>query len=149
MGLAARLGARAAGAGPIKVDAMASFGREIGVGLQMLDDLGGLTLQKSRHKGHEDLRLGRLTWPWAWLAERLDRVGFQKVRGLALAVEERAEHPETLAREMRRLLGAAGEELAESHLDQALGDLTKVMGTSPLLDELAAEIDRMRASYVG
>ena len=39
MGLAARAGAVAAGADPARSAAVAQFGEELGVGLQMLDDL--------------------------------------------------------------------------------------------------------------
>ena len=38
--------------------------------LQMLDDLSGIMSDQRRSKGLEDLRLGRLTWPWAWLERK-------------------------------------------------------------------------------
>ena len=41
-------------------------------GLQMLDDLSGVLNPQRRHKGCEDLALGRATWLWAWLSEDLD-----------------------------------------------------------------------------
>ncbi|HWN71163.1 MAG TPA: polyprenyl synthetase family protein, partial [Haliangium sp.] len=68
MELGAALGAVAAGASSRALEAMCRFGRELGTGLQMLDDLGAITSTARRDKGAEDLRLGRPTWPWAWAA---------------------------------------------------------------------------------
>jgi geranylgeranyl pyrophosphate synthase len=148
LGLATRLGARAAGAPASLEDALGDFGCDLGLGLQMLDDLGGLVSQRSRHKGHEDLRLGRLTWPWAWLAEHLDHLTFQKLKSVAVEVEKRNEHPEVLAVLMRKGLGSRGVEAVRTHLAAAHAGLARVVGPSPRLTELRGEIDRMEASYV-
>ena len=67
--LAASLGALAAGAASARVTALGEFGRDLGIALQMLDDLGGSLSPGRQQKGDEDLRLGRPTWPWAWAAE--------------------------------------------------------------------------------
>ena len=66
--LAGALGAAAAGGPDHVVQHLGDFGRDVGIGLQMLDDLAGLVDDGRRHKGDEDLRLARVTWPWAWLA---------------------------------------------------------------------------------
>ena len=68
MGLAAAMGARCAGAPQSTVDGIRAFGARVGLALQMLDDWSGICREERRHKGLEDLRLGRVTWPWAWLA---------------------------------------------------------------------------------
>src|SRR5690606_31849625 len=71
MGLACAIAAEVAGAEPTLVGRLQELGAQLGVALQMLDDLSGLLNDRRRDKGEEDLRLGRATWPWAWLAEAL------------------------------------------------------------------------------
>ncbi|MAA79263.1 MAG: hypothetical protein CL916_08385 [Deltaproteobacteria bacterium] len=44
------------------------FGEEIGLSLQMYDDLSGVTNAKRYHKAHEDFYRLRPTWVWLWLA---------------------------------------------------------------------------------
>ena len=59
------------------------FGRRLGVGLQMLDDLSNITegtAEGDEEKLHEDLRLGRPTWPWAWAAADLDQQKFAQLQ---------------------------------------------------------------------
>lgn len=148
MGLAARLGAIAAGASPERIAALAHFGEELGVGLQMLDDLGSLCAPARRDKGQEDLRAGRPTWPWAWLAERSDELSAarlqQRLRG-ALAHRDAIE------------LTAIGDELAASTAGHGRAALRAQLAHAMTLGrahldgavhrELAAELTRLEASY--
>ncbi len=80
MSFAAELGGIAAGAPPEVLATLAGFGIALGVGLQHLDDLGGLCNGRRRDKGREDLAGRRLTWPWAYLARELDEVRFAKLQ---------------------------------------------------------------------
>ena len=83
MELACVLGA-VAGDAPERVQrALRRFGRELGVGLQMLDDLGSVQSKALRHKGNEDIRGLRPTWPWAWLAHSLSEDEYEALRNLA------------------------------------------------------------------
>ncbi|HYQ27458.1 MAG TPA: polyprenyl synthetase family protein, partial [Polyangiaceae bacterium] len=77
--LAALMGALTAGAPQSRARAIADFAQELGVGLQMLDDLGGITSERRAHKGHEDLRHARPTWPWAWAAETMAPHAFEEL----------------------------------------------------------------------
>lgn len=81
--LSATLGATAAGANEEVVSALRAFGSQLGIALQMLDDSGGLHSTQRRTKGDEDLRLGRPTWPWAWLAEALPPRDYESLRALS------------------------------------------------------------------
>lgn len=78
--LACGLGAIAAHASPDVERALATFGREVGVALQMFDDLSGIISPSRKHKGLEDLNASRPTWPWAWLAEELDAPAFRSLQ---------------------------------------------------------------------
>jgi geranylgeranyl pyrophosphate synthase len=75
VGLAMSLGAMVSGAPAELQNALRQFGRQLGVGLQMFDDLGNFSLAKPSTKHLEDLVLGRPSWVWAvasrlWSAEQ-------------------------------------------------------------------------------
>lgn len=121
-----RVGAIAAGGGQREIDALGRFGREFGVGLQMLDDLTGITSEKRCHKGHEDLIECRPTWAWAWLAEKLDAVAYVRVRGLGEEVARRDLHPELLAEPVREIIAEPGRSAIRQHLRASLSALSGV-----------------------
>lgn len=146
--LAATLGAIAAGARSELSSAIASFGRELGVGLQMLDDLGGLTSEKRCHKGHEDLVLARATWPWAWLATEPGAPGFDELSRLSREVHARATHPEQLAEALRERLGPEPQLRPRRHLEQAHARLESTCGKTPASAALARALEEMESAYV-
>lgn len=148
MELSAVLGALAAGAAPDVVDEFARFGREMGVALQMLDDVGGLVSEKRCHKGHEDLLLGRPTWPWAWLALELPAQRYSELTTLGAQVAARRHHPEILARELRSQLRGSGRVRVRRHLHAAFSSLERSTGNAPALSALRTELARMEKSYV-
>jgi geranylgeranyl pyrophosphate synthase len=145
MALAAAAGALVAGAGEEIVEPLAAFGEGLGVGLQMLDDLGGLSGQGPPGKRYEDLQQRRLTWPWAWAAATLDEPEFR-------ALEERGSDGgdiPALAESLRRTTAAHGRLQAHWHLERALAALRAGLdlARSPLLPALEAELARLEASY--
>lgn len=159
MELAAALGGIAGGADGARVEAVTRFGRELGAGLQMLDDLGGITARARWDKGCEDLRLGRPTWPWAWAAVASSAAAFGALQGRARALVV-ADHAraaddgaaddgaaEDLAGVLVRLVGVTGRARVQSSLRLALAVLEDALGPSPALDAISAEIRRLEASY--
>lgn len=145
--LAANLGALAGNAPPERALTLARFGRELGVALQMLDDLGGIFSETRAHKGHEDLLLGRPTWPWAWLAASVSETEYAALQRLARLVEQRDRHPEELAEKMREHLGAAPRRRVQQRVRRAFAELKQQLGPSPALTQLSAEIARLERSY--
>jgi geranylgeranyl diphosphate synthase type I len=143
MQLSAELGAIAAGAPPERLAALATLGREIGVSLQMLDDLTGLTSERRCHKGHEDLLGARPTWPFAWLAEQEDDVGYLRLRSLLDFVVKRDVHPEVVARELRERVAERGRRAIGERLRAALAAARASFGNARPLAELADEIARL------
>lgn len=154
--LAAELGALAAGASPDRFAACGRFGEATGIGLQMLDDLGSLTCAARRAKGREDLRGGRPTWPWAWLAahrpfawarlsamEREIAAGRRGVSGDRIDDDRIDDLIDALASE----IGALGRETIRATLDDALDDLARVFGRGPTLAWIGDELARMEHSY--
>ena len=69
MGFASILGGAIAGATEPVLSILDDFGRELGVSLQMFDDLGNLIGQCEPAKRYEDLRLSRPSWVWACAAD--------------------------------------------------------------------------------
>lgn len=147
MELAATLGAAAAGASPQRVAVLARFGHRLGIGLQMLDDAGGLTSSRRAEKGLEDLLEGRPTWPWAWLAEELDSVSYARLQSRAREVLAGGWPAEELARTLREQLGMKGRMRAREELDAAFGELQVEFGRHPMIEAVSREIDRLERSY--
>lgn len=145
--LAAELGGTAAGAEPELRAELARFGRNYGVALQMLDDVSGLFEERRAHKGHEDLVNGRPTWPWAWLAQKLDEVSYSRLQHRARAVEKRELHPEALAKALRRELGQSPYRAVHEVLGAALARLERKVDSRRLLDPLVEEIERLERAY--
>jgi geranylgeranyl pyrophosphate synthase len=147
MELSAVLGAVAAGAAPALVSELGELGRSMGVALQMLDDVGGLVSEKRCHKGHEDLLLGRPTWPWAWLSSELPKERYDELCKLGTDVTQRKLHPEVLARLLQRHLRGSGRVRVRRHIHRAFARLEAVTGPGPALSELRAQLQRMEKSY--
>ena len=68
MGFAAVLGGVIAGASATRLSALDEFGRDLGVSLQMFDDLGNVTGIREPSKRYEDLMALRPSWVWACAA---------------------------------------------------------------------------------
>lgn len=147
VGLAATLGALAADAPPEQVRALSSFGSALGVGIQMLDDLGGFLSPRREEKAREDLLHGRPTWPWAWLAESAPPDLFMELQVAGQRVI-RGEAPQALLDGLRRAIGEHGKVAAEHHLQRALSLLQKRFPEHQALDTLRLEIERLMKSYV-
>lgn len=145
--LAAEVGAICAGASEDTTAALAKFGRALGIGLQMLDDLGGIYCARQCHKGHEDLLHGRPTWIWAWLAEELDELSYTRLQHAARDVERRELHPEVLAKAIRERLGSAARARVRAQFERALDELRAAVGASPALKSLEGRLARLEQSY--
>jgi geranylgeranyl pyrophosphate synthase len=149
MGLAARIGALAAGASAERCAAIAHFGEELGVGLQMLDDLGAITSRSRRDKGLEDLRGGRPTWPWAWLCSTVDELAVarlqQRLRA-ATAPSAGDDEAEAVMLALRDAALPVGRPAVRGHLQRCLHDVAAHLSTEAHT-ALVREIERLEASY--
>jgi geranylgeranyl pyrophosphate synthase len=147
LGLAAGLGALVGGAHEDVVLASVRFGRELGTGLQMLDDLSGIASPRRKHKGHEDLAHDRPSWPWAWLAGALSAADYERLRARGQEVRDGGD-PAPLAEDLRNLLMPHAKRRVHEHLDAAHGELAASVPACPALGTLRREIDRLEKSYV-
>ncbi len=162
------IGASSAGGDEPVRRAVARLGRDLGIALQMMDDLSGLTNRHRIQKGREDLRFGRLTWPWAWAASRLDERSYAQLRSLARratasrppasgrASERRtsgrasdgdAPRLDPVIEHLRAALGGRGRWHVRAHVRAAMGEAQKVFGRSNALSALAHEIANLEKSY--
>lgn len=141
--LSAELGAIAAGVPAEVVRVLAELGRDVGVALQMLDDWTGIASERRRHKGHEDLRGARPSWPWAWLSELLDDVSYVRLRVLSDAVVRGELDPEVLAEQFRSLLADAPRRAIHSQLERSRASCRARFAGSASLAELEAELTRL------
>ena len=147
LGLAAGLGALLGGATRDTVTSAIRFGRELGTGLQMLDDLSGVLVARRAHKGHEDLRLDRPSWPWAWLSANLDGPAYERLRAEGAAVQAGAE-PGPLLCELQGLLGPFARRRVREHLELSLNRLAVALPPRTSLVALRRELERLEKSYV-
>jgi geranylgeranyl pyrophosphate synthase len=143
--LALTAGAIAAGAPPPTVAALGAFGAAAGTALQMLDDVGSLAGARDPEKRYEDLRLGRATWPWAWLAVDLAEPFHRDLARMAAQVVIAGEDPGPLAALMLRLLDGRGRERALERLLSAHDELRRALG--PAAELCTGIVRRLEESY--
>ncbi|MEZ4436375.1 MAG: polyprenyl synthetase family protein [bacterium] len=148
MGWAAGGAAIAAGAEGERAAAITAFGEALGAGLQMLDDLSGLCNPARRHKGVEDLRGARPTWPWAWLCETVDEVTFVRLQHRARDAREGGGGVERLADALARRVERPGRAAVAAQLDAAFDGLEAAVGAHPALAAARSEVDRLGRSYL-
>ncbi|NBV44991.1 MAG: hypothetical protein EBR86_04965 [Planctomycetia bacterium] len=111
--LATWCGAQAAAGDPKTLRAVAAFGCRVGICLQMKNDLDELVEFVGGADRCDDLRNRRVTWPWAWAADRLHRDGFATLqRRLA------DPHPDALRALARELLATTRESAASAIHDR-------------------------------
>lgn len=146
LGLAAALGALAAGASEQGVRSCHRFGREMGSALQMLDDLSGVLSPRKLSKGEEDLRNDRPTWIWVWLAETQSPEHFERFRKTAAAIVEGGE-PLLFIAELRGLL-EGHKRVVHEHLEAALRRLQSELPQTASLARLRVALERLENSYV-
>ena len=144
--LAAALGAIAAAAPIDRKLAIAHFGESVGVGLQMLDDLGSLASPARCAKGLEDVLAGRPTWPWAWLAEHRP-FAWTRLAALEREVAAGTGDPRLLMAELAAEIEAVGRRAIRATLASALDHLVQAVGRSPVIDVIADALARMEQSY--
>lgn len=144
--LAAELGAIAADTPAAQRQATGRFGEAMGTSLQMLDDLGSLTSPRRRTKGYEDLRAGRPTWPWAWLAQHRS-FAWSRCAALGRAVTEGSGDADALIAVLTEEIGAIGRSEVRATLEAARNDLETTFGTTPVIDRVFRDLASMEHSF--
>lgn len=143
MGMAAELGATVAAQDADTIPALRTFGERVGMALQMLNDLSELTGTAGPLKHPEDLTHGRVTWPWAWAAQRLTATQFDglQVRGANMATG--TGDAAVLATALLSALGPDPNRPIHQLLEQAFLDLREAVGDHAELAVVRSELDRL------
>ncbi|MEM9366742.1 MAG: polyprenyl synthetase family protein [Planctomycetota bacterium] len=147
--LAMRLGAMSANAPQPLADRLGRFGEQIGVALQMHNDLTEiLSFARCETDRHDDLKLRRVTWPWVWFFEANDRTC---AREFAATVLKRSmlgdcEGIRAVAREMATDVCESGQKEITRRVDETLCLLAEHVVDPELLEALSRCLDPLRVS---
>ena len=145
--LAAELGAIAGGGSPDQLATVRALGASLGVALQMLDDLGGVTCEHRLAKGREDLELARPTWPWLWAAEHTDDARWARLVRTGRRVAHDGDDASALARELGAIVQAPGRAEIACQLAATLATIRDA-GSTELITTVEAQLARLEAAYV-
>ncbi|MEM6468220.1 MAG: polyprenyl synthetase family protein [Planctomycetota bacterium] len=145
--LSARLGAIAASASERMVSNLARFGMQVGIALQMRNDLEELRSFAEGGKRWDDFRNLRITWPWVWLAEtECDQ------RARRYAMRAASEMKKNDLSGIRDLAGAifdcvegCGRTEIERRVDEPIAILSEHVLDAELLSEVKERLHSVRA----
>ena len=142
--LAAKLGAALAGADDTRQKAFYSFGMQLGIGLQMQNDLVELR-SGTRFGGRtDDLRNARVTWPWAWVSRLRSEREFAELQCLLLESNDDNRH-QVAAKLLKSISTVCGKSVRRK-LKAAVASLAGQ--TSSHSSELHNLANRIEAYYV-
>lgn len=136
MGLAARAGAIAAGASSHSVDLLGRIGSDLGIALQMLDDLTSVSSDRRHHKGAEDVVHARPTWAWAWFAQTADELSYSRLRFHQQRVLAGEADPEGVVAALATRVAYVGRACVIDQLACALARAESYFGNTHGCDEL-------------
>ena len=139
------------------------FGEQIGLSLQMYDDLSGIKNPKRWYKGLEDLSRARLTWVWSWLADNSEvsaqdfRVMMQRLKEISESgFNPQSDEPQCLnvRREAQKLrdmcliwLNAAPQHISEN-IDLAIDRLAEYLDHPRLITYAHHAVVKLKSSYL-
>lgn len=152
-GMSAAIGVCAAGGDDARIDAARQAGQQIGLGLQLLDDITGVLVRERREKAFEDLAAGRPTWVWALVAEGCDAdeyaaltARYRRLRSTSPAADQRRWLRGLRAR-LALLVGERGRDRASDILRRVPDDLVSSFGNGPAVEALRADLGELEQAY--
>jgi geranylgeranyl diphosphate synthase type I len=144
--LCVALGAVAGGASAARLDVLQRFGEQVGVGLQMLDDLTAVLVADRHDKAGEDLRCGRPTWAWALAAQRCSEWQYHALAREARAAAETGQWQGVCA-ELAAAIGVDALTPVSGVLQEA-GDLLAANGfAATAVSDVRGDLDRLEKAY--
>ena len=115
-GFAMVLGGLIAGVDEKTASILDNFGRELGVALQMFDDIGNVTGVREPSKQYEDFILSRPSFAWAWAADNSSRNDYSRFVSAVAKLPDAGEIKGWL--DLHDLI-TAGRSSAARHMEQA------------------------------
>lgn len=140
------LGAIAAGARADRVALLQQFGEQVGVALQMLDDLTAVLLPARHDKAGEDLRCGRPTWAWALAARECAPDHYQALTAHAQTAALDG-HWQPVCAELAAVLAPVGLDPAREALATASRLLVEHLPGDAALADLMSDLDGLERAY--
>lgn len=132
----------------VDLDKLRELGSSIGRSLQRFDDLGNFNVQGKSSKSLEDLKLGRPTWPWMYVAKYRCESDFKKFREVVSELPNTRELEvflsETNLRDEALKLARDLHSEIESTLDTSFPGFYKEQG----LEQLKNILKRVSYAYV-
>ncbi len=150
MGFAALLGAALADTSEALISALNDFGCDLGVALQMFDDLGNVIGICEPAKRYEDLTLSRPSWVWACAAQNSSPAEYKNFIAAARKLPEAVDLEEWMD---RHALLRQTRQSARAHLNRSFDNLKTrldaehVRWSKQVFDELCALGDKLTVAY--
>jgi len=142
--LAAWCGAHAAAGDRQTLQAVSAFGCRVGICLQMKNDLDELHEVLAGSDRCDDLRNGRVTWPWAWAASELSARQFAAWQRRLRRSHEQPASFRPLAKDLLDATHVRGAAAIDARLDRAIDRLAAATGGVRDVGPLAAICDSLR-----
>lgn len=141
-GLAASLGVALAGASSNLQKVFYSFGMHLGVGLQMQNDFQELKRGATCDGRSDDLRNGRVTWPWAWASQLASEHEFKELQRLLADSCSAGLHE--VASKLLEIVAEACEPIIRKQISGAVLTLEKEIGSgsSEIMNQLVSRIEQ-------
>lgn len=156
IGFALQLGSIFLGQSRVFSERLYHFGEQLGLALQMYDDLSGILKESRWSKGDEDLLHGRLTWVWAWLANdsELSRDDYETLIELVRRLNQpppASDRQSALFKSWRQRceihIAHRSEEI-ETVIDHACHGLIYALENPALSQVILKSIERLKRSYL-
>ncbi len=105
------------------VDVFEAFGMQLGIGLQMQNDLAELQRCAEAGEPSDDLRNARATWAWAWASQQTPSRGFCDLQQM---LSDDSVSDQELAQHLIRRVTETGSEAIRNQLRQAIATLDRL-----------------------
>lgn len=146
LSLAAWLGGVAAESPSELLGTLEEFGMQVGIGLQMLNDLNALKECEGAFTNCDDLRNGRATWAWAWLSELVPAKQFHAIAANSGIEPSESTFP-AIAIDLGQRVRETGLAAVHETIWNAFGRLHTAVGSSSALSRLEEMLNRLEQKY--
>ena len=142
--LSSWLGATAAGANRITRKALGRFGMNVGVCLQMRNDLNELRRSSQGEQRFDDLRNARVTWPWAWAAKTMSSTEMVVLQYRLRNALGEVEELKSVARRLLDVVGDRGDAFIKTKLERELTLLGEHVESTQSMRYALSKLEGMR-----
>jgi geranylgeranyl pyrophosphate synthase len=139
-GLATWIGAIVGGADRTKLRALTRFGKNIGICLQMHNDIDEVERYVNGSERCDDLRNARVTWPWAWASRLLSANRFEDLQRRYGRTIRNHHGMRGIAAELLEIVSQHGQTTISKRLDQQSRLLAEHIEVLELIDKMTVAL---------